>query len=265
MTMRPQLDDLRVRVGHTDKTLLQLTIRGREIIESGSAYTRLMSNPDNGKLQATVGGSTDVPRDIAVDVGLCLHNMRATLDGLAYQLAWLNKGDRLTEDEGKKTEFPIYESKALFDRKKHSDYLTPYIPRLEKYQPYLSQSDEPDPLLILHKLNNIDKHRLLLVVGARVQPITTDPQWTHKLTHDLESSHYKRIDNLGAHAIEGEVIGEFDAAPKPFMANARFAIQLCFGDDHDLVNGQEVVPTLKALSSRVAKIVEDFAVDFACA
>jgi hypothetical protein len=84
-------------------------------------------------------------------------------------------------------------------------------------------------------------------------------------THELSPSYYKRIDNLGADAIEGKIIGEFDPAPKPFMINGRFDIQLCFGDDVDLAHGQQVVPILHAISARVAHVVEHFAVDFACA
>lgn len=103
-------------------------------------------------------------------VGDLLHNMRSALDHLAWQLVILDKGI-----PGDQTHFPVRETPFSKNGKLTTTQLQPPVkdPRilaaLEACQPYRGVDGEPaqldrNQLWWLHRLNIIDKHRLLLVV-----------------------------------------------------------------------------------------------------
>lgn len=103
-------------------------------------------------------------------IGDCLFNLRSALDHLAWQLVLLD-GKQPVE----KTQFPVRESP--FNKngvRLPRPNLTPEVDSLkildalEAVQPYVAPHIAGDaktsPLWMLHRLNNIDKHRLLLVL-----------------------------------------------------------------------------------------------------
>jgi hypothetical protein len=98
-------------------------------------------------------------------IGDCLHNLRSALDHLAWQLVLL---------DGQKpsfaTSFPVRRTKdesrpLLLPKVCRQDILT----AIEQVQPYSDVGNPADPpvlnpLWALHRLNIIDKHRLVVVV-----------------------------------------------------------------------------------------------------
>ena len=118
-----------------------------------------------------------VPVDpFAVIIGDVLHNMRSTLDHIAYALAATHTRP-LPDDIAKESEFPIYryESNQLARRIRgiHPDAQA----ILKTLQPYNRGDDfASHPLWALYELSNIDKHRLLLVgaVGSLAAGFSPD-------------------------------------------------------------------------------------------
>lgn len=99
--------------------------------------------------------------DFAIVAGDLLFNARSALDHLAHALA-----RRAT----KKTGFPIYKSQSLFDcfagpQMRNMKASAKRI--LQDFQPYKGAKGLKS-LWWLHELNNIDKHRALLVVALNV-------------------------------------------------------------------------------------------------
>jgi len=94
-----------------------------------------------------------------------LHNLRSTLDHLAYSLAEKHTGNPLPDPIAQTSEFPIFssdDSKAI-DKKIRG--IHPHARAIIiDLQPYQRGNDYSlDPLWILQQLSNIDKHRLLLI------------------------------------------------------------------------------------------------------
>jgi hypothetical protein len=109
-------------------------------------------------------GSLPDPR-IATILGDAIHNMRSSLDHLAWQLALLN-----TATPYHRTEFPIYKDRTSGNvkavRRKLQDVPTKAADLIERLQPYNSgDRHKAHPLWILHALWNIDKHSLLLPIS----------------------------------------------------------------------------------------------------
>lgn len=127
---------------------------------------------DGDRVPYRLRGAPAIPSDLAALFGDALHNMRSALDHLAWQLVILNKGTPTDS-----TSFPL-----RLERRPGGDGL-PSISGgvspearalLDEVQPYTWAADDPEsdprlhPLAVLSTLNNIDKHRELLLGVALV-------------------------------------------------------------------------------------------------
>jgi hypothetical protein len=109
------------------------------------------------------------PRELALLVGDALHSLRSALDHLVYELVPPRNRKSL------KLQFPIFVDECEF--KVRSPPMIKGIKGdertlIERLQPYAA-ADPPqnDPLAILRKLSNLDKHRLLvpMISGTSVK------------------------------------------------------------------------------------------------
>ena len=128
-------------------------------------------DPETGRHHVRVYGVPAVQPEWMTIIGDCLHNLRSALDHLAWQLVVLDGQCPTDEDM---TIFPIRLSP--FNRKGHPRPIelkpavtsSKIIEAVEAVQPYSDTGSPPDPpvlnpLWALHRLNIIDKHRLLVV------------------------------------------------------------------------------------------------------
>jgi hypothetical protein len=106
------------------------------------------------------------PARFSLIIGDCLHNLRSALDSLIYELAIAYTGiDPLPEDRARELGFPIFGPKPLKPGKSremigciHPEAQTV----IKELQPHLRGKKEyaTSPLWQLHRLSNVDKHRL---------------------------------------------------------------------------------------------------------
>lgn len=98
------------------------------------------------------------PIRLSVLLGDCVHNMRSALDNLVCGLA-------RTVDPScacKGTKFPYRQNETDFDANVNQDLSGVPIEAqkiIKQLQPWCDTSRVPNPLLMLNKLSNIDKHR----------------------------------------------------------------------------------------------------------
>jgi hypothetical protein len=127
-------------------------------------------DPESGRYALRVFGVPAVDPVWLTIIGDCLFNLRSALDHLAYQLVRL---DNKTPTDS--TYFRIRDSPFINKGKRLPMQLEPPVSRpdilkaVEAVQPYADTGDPPDPpvlnpLWALHRLNIIDKHRLLVAV-----------------------------------------------------------------------------------------------------
>lgn len=105
-----------------------------------------------------------------LDIGEWAHNLRSTLDNLAFALARLKKDP---PDNPKQIYFPISQIEENFEKsetKKICQLPTEAINTIRKIQPFnrnnpdVEGSPDQDPLVLLQWLNNKDKHQVPSVV-----------------------------------------------------------------------------------------------------
>jgi hypothetical protein len=126
-------------------------------------------DPQTGELVYYISTVRDAPVDLRLTAGDVLHNCRVSLDHTAYQLVLAN-GQQPTAQ----TAFPIFDDAATYETGKvrkvrgMGKNAVDYIDSIEPYEAGNRQ------LWMLHRLNNIDKHRLLLTatIGYEGRSIT---------------------------------------------------------------------------------------------
>lgn len=130
---------------------------------------------------------------LAALAGDVAHNARTALDQLAWEVATMHgvATDRLT--------FPVFR-----ERPDDIDKLMPGAPgtvleALDREQPY-RDGDHVSPLVVIHELNRIDKHRILLPVTPAVYQVS----WG-VVPDNPPKTRYMHTDELS----DGALIGEF--------------------------------------------------------
>jgi len=110
-----------------------------------------------------------VPHDLELRIGEVLYNYRCSLDHLIWQLV-LSEGNRPTCHH----EFPIFKDESEYKSKRVRTRIEGAHPKaiaiIDECQPYNCRSprDRRRYLWYLHRLNNIDKHRQLLVTRRAI-------------------------------------------------------------------------------------------------
>lgn len=199
-----------------------------------------------------------LPEDVPLLIGDACQCLLNALDHLAFAIASTHP-DGLTEAEEEKSAFPIRRNAARNDR----DVITPDA-RVTKWppcaiaivalmQPYLGELGkeglDTHPLWLLRDLANRDKHRELHIVALG--------QAVRELAFGGPGS-----DNTYVHHFETFGWHEIGAEPVPLVAYGRrnygdirfrreFALRFASGP---LVQGREVVPTLRWLAAYVRDI-----------
>jgi hypothetical protein len=115
-------------------------------------------------------------------VGDIVHNIRSSLDYIAFELACANHGS-LSQEEARSSQFPILgdvdkngvsgTGPARFRSSSMIQYVSSSAQALiESVQPYhLGGKFREHPLWILNELVNIDKHRFLHIAAASLQEL----------------------------------------------------------------------------------------------
>ena len=106
------------------------------------------------------------PREWALIIGDAVQNIRSTLEHLAYELS-TPAGRR------RGTQFPIFDDERRFKERGEPKIATitgDERTLIERVQPYNDAAKIPgnNPLAILQRLSNLDKHRLLVTTVAAV-------------------------------------------------------------------------------------------------
>lgn len=147
----------------------------KEWFESDRYRTRRYYNVDTGEQITTLNGPTELPPDWSLMIGDVIHNMRSSLDAIAYALVRASTYGPLEGDIERKMQFPLFKDKGKkgdrFDVfwAKYMGGVEPQARAIiEELQPYYGTGPtEVHMLEALDDFSNVDKHRhLLLTVGV---------------------------------------------------------------------------------------------------
>ena len=153
---------IQAKIDRAKKHLEELKLAVKGFLAT-NPYKVAATHDEKGRPAYFLGDVTDTPIEIAQITGDVIQNLRSALDHLAFQ--FFPSGKEGTPADSK-IYFPVKEGeKEYLDwRKKNERWLTPETTNaIDSIKPYQKGNDS---LWQLHKLNVIDKHRMLIMVGS---------------------------------------------------------------------------------------------------
>jgi hypothetical protein len=172
-----------------------------------------------------------IPKEVSLMLGDALHNLRAAIDYM-----WSEIGGKTITAKGKK-EFPIYPTRTLleqfFDARPNEPFLAGIRSVvLDTIQPY--KGGNGDALFALNRLNNTDKHELLVpnIQLSRIEHLFVEDSEGRK--HGIAQKTF------------GQTVVWFGGkhGKLKLIDKGRTSFTIVFGKG-TLVEGRQVLPTLR--------------------
>jgi hypothetical protein len=201
--------------------------------------------------------------DLGVPLGDAVHNLRSSLDHLVCQLA-VAAGNPAACD---KTQFPIFATDTPDNRRRIQRWIrhttTAAQAEIVAFQPFNRQPNDPssDLLWLLSELDNIDKHRLLLVARAHFRDMlfsfAIDGEW-REITLSCRPE-WQPL-RFGTDPLRFRLTIPRDPT-KPetnVEVKAEPVVGAVFQQTGLKCDGHEIIPTLSAMASEVKALVDSF-------
>jgi hypothetical protein len=198
-------------------------------LESGDDIVRVQFKP--------------VPSEIPPLIGDCLHNLRCSLDYIVHALALCHTG-ALTEEQARIMAFPIIHKPDGWSRGvgRLRYVSTNACDIIRNLQPYHAGEDAiVHPLWVLEQLQNIDKHRALLLTPTTHTGVTLD----NPLRFQPQTFSFSVVNTAEVYA---EVARYRFVKPEDgsrVKVNIEPSVQICFGNPP--AERREVIATLKQI------------------
>ena len=199
--------------------------------------------------------------DFSTTVGDVLQNLVSTLDHLAYQLVCIGMGSEGPFDH---VYFPFADTAAKYQSKapqKVKGMRPNAIIAIDGLKPYKGGNDS---LWRLYKLNNVDKHRLLITVGSAFRSVnigallhkSMQEMWNNKGASFPPMDFYlKPADRLFPLKIGDELF--IDGPDAEENEKMQFVFEVAFGEPK-IVEGEPLLETLHQMTKVVDGIIPSF-------
>lgn len=221
-------------------------------------------NPQTRELVYYIVSAEPIPAPIAAILGDILQNLRSVLDHLAYQLFIAAGGDPAKSAH---IYFPIFDDISAYKAKslgKVQGIKQNAIDAIDAIKPYKGGNDT---LWLLHKLNNIDKHRLVITVGAAFSEFNIGQHLgAVKVRELLESKgiplppqfpdvYMRTRDRMFPLKAGDELF--IDAPDAKENEDIKFLCDIAFGEP-GISEGESIIETVQGMADLVTQIVFDF-------
>jgi hypothetical protein len=245
--MAHPLDGIWAKLNRADENIGNLN---SEIVKLlGEKLYPILKNLDNESFQKAVDdhSSVEVPLRFSILAGEIVHQMRSSLD----HLAWLLSSESYRESDGKRIEFPVMIETpdkgelARYEKKTNGISSTSARALVKLYQPCYGPDPLNSPLTIVHDMDRFDKHReLVLVVPAFKLHFRYDDMLAYIAHKKAEAP--------------ADVLGELERA---VQMNAQLTRQIAF-QHFGTREPEPVIPGLHALLEAVRSVIEAFEPEF---
>jgi hypothetical protein len=257
MTADERLARIQVKIDRAKHHLQELTTAVRAFHESWPYVVHVRRDPETRRPIYYVASVKEAPSTIAAIAGDVLQNLRSALDQLAYQLVIVGTG---APGPFRGIYFPIADDLAAYQASKTEKVkgMRPdAIAAIDALKPYRGGHEM---LWRLHKLNIIDKHRLLITVGSRFDAVNIGPVlkrgmaegwWPEELELFL-----KPADRLFPLKAGDELFS--DAPDSEVNSKITFKLEVAFHEP-DIVDGERPVEMLRKMVDQIGALVASFA------
>lgn len=247
MTADERIASVRVKIERANKHVVDLHAAIRAYFESEPYRVFPKPNPDKTGLIYGVGDVADVPTDVSVIAGDAFHNLRSALDHLMGHL--LVVGGNRPNGPTKNDNFIVRDGANDFESSLNGvakDLRPDAVEALRGLQPY--KGGKGHAFWVLHRLDIIDKHRLLLTINSRLASVAM----LHKNTS--RASPTTLFEGVHVPLKAGDVLLRTYGN---FPQDLQFAFDVSLNEP-GVVEGKAVLETAKQLHDLVSGTLEAF-------
>lgn len=252
----------RVKLKRAEKRLQELQIWIDKYFAAVPYKVAVRINADR-RPEYYVVDALEVPQEIILLAGEITQNLRSALDHLAYSAFKHNQDNQLKE--GAHIYFPIEDNEEKYIQtkiRKTEGIPADIVAKFDSFKPY---KEGNITLWKLNKLNNIDKHRLLIAVGSSYGSINIAPTIWETMRSVVPEKMPQIEEMLPALFIRpadkllplktGDVlfIDLPDKRPNPAI---QFQFYIAF-NELGVVEGDEISEILRTMHSEVLRIYDE--------
>ena len=249
----PSLEGAWIKLARASRHIDELRTNARTYLDS-KPYEIAQHEEPNGDLVYRLKIARLIPREWAGIVGDAVHNIRAALDLMVWQLVERNGGVPSRE-----TCFPIGKPPPDYEpqmRRALSGVHPLAMRMIRRLRPYYGGNSV---LAQLHSIDIEDKHRVLLIVGAAhrhlVVKFKMNVPWQQSPV-DFPPLAINPADRQFPLTDGTEVFRIMSAARKgDSQSEYQLVFELAFGEVSE-VKGLPLIPTLEAMHHHVSRIVD---------
>jgi hypothetical protein len=274
MTADQRLALIRLKIERAKEHLRDLHLCLKTFLDSNPYEVDTQRDPQTRQLIYYLVRVRDVPPRASLFAGDTIQNLRSALDHLAYQLYLLGPGGH-TGGVGSRIYFPIADDSAKYKieaPRKIKGMRPDAIKAIDAIEPYKGgHTDKSDTLWRLEKMNNIDKHRLLIAVGSQLRSFDIGGVIQREIQKARAEAPPEIAAKLGAVPnIELFVIPKdrkwplkagdqlfIDAPDAKVDENRQFRFEVAFGESK-IIEGESIVETLQHMADLVDDIISGF-------
>lgn len=263
MTTDERLAAIRIKIERAKEHFRDLEVEVRSFLMTNPYIVGTKHDPQTRKLIYYLLSIREPPLRMSTIAGDLIHNLRSALDHLAYNLVIVGGGTPSTQ-----TYFPIFDDAARYKtgcRGKVTGMRPDAIKAIDAIKPYGGGNDT---LWRLHKLNNVDKHRLLITVGSAYRSINVGPHMHRIMMQTRSEAGFGNADNIPvpdiflrpADSLFPLKTGDelfIDAPNAEVNEKMQFRFEVAFGEPQ-IVEGEPLVETLHQMLDTVDSIVLHF-------
>jgi hypothetical protein len=219
------------------------------------------SHEDLGEVWHKVAHVPEIPDPLALMLGDALYNLRAALDYLAYELV-VAAGN----EPNSQTAFPIFDTPdEYWERmgRKVKGMRQSAIEAINRIQPY--EGGFCHALWQLHRLNNIDKHRVLVTIALVNTARTMTPSEEQQFAERFKRVHgayptgtsqwrFRRGKGFPVPLNAGDVLLKVPISEA--QEDMRFGFDIALNERH-VIEGTTVFVFLRMVADQVFRVIQD--------
>lgn len=252
-------DDVQLKIEWASRHIDEFHTVLRAFIDCNPYVVDTKRNPETRRLIYYIVRATPVPDELALIAGDVLQNLRTALDYLACSLV---PAAGIT----KETAFPIFDDAAKYNSGssgKVKGMRREAIDLIDSIKPYKGGDDV---LWRLHRLNNVDKHRLLFTVGAAFRSVDLGPSLRNLLQREWSKTSDLKLPDFPLELAPTDRLFPLKAGDELFIdlpdaevaKNMKFTFDVAINEP-GVCEGEPLTLVLRASLDRVRHIVEQFA------
>ena len=256
------IDRIRVKIHRAKEHFGALEAELRAFLDAKPYVVGTKRDLENRRLIYYLVSVQDIPDRIAAITGDVIQNLRSALDHQAYALFMVGPGGT-TGQSPRHIYFPIADDAQKYAAEapaKVRGMRQDAIDAIDATKPYKGGNDT---LWILHRLNNVDKHRFVIMVGSAFRSLdigahafelfkSSFPQYAGAPT---PHAFFLTADRMFPLKVGGELF--IDGPNAEENREMQFRFEVAFGES-GIIEGAPLVETLQGMGEVVDRLVTDF-------